>query len=118
MTEEWVVDAAPSLVSDAHFNADGLIPCIAQDVTTKDVLMMAWMDREALLRTLREGRMTYYSRSRSEYWRKGDTSGNIQVARQLRLDCDGDVLLAEVEQTGPACHTGAATCFDADHSDG
>jgi phosphoribosyl-AMP cyclohydrolase len=118
MTEEWVVDAAPSLVSDAHFNADGLIPCIAQDVSTKDVLMMAWMDREALLRTLREGRMTYYSRSRSEYWRKGDTSGHIQVARHLRLDCDGDVLLAEVEQTGPACHTGAATCFDADHSHG
>ncbi len=118
MTEEWVVDALPSLVRDAHFNADGLIPCIAQDVTTKDVLMMAWMDREALLRTLREGRMTYYSRSRSEYWRKGDTSGNIQVASRLRLDCDGDVLLAEVEQTGPACHTGAATCFDADHSHG
>ncbi len=62
--------------------------------------------------------MTYYSRSRSEYWRKGDTSGNIQVVLQLRLDCDGDVLLAEVEQTGPACHTGAATCFDADHSHG
>jgi len=118
MTKEWVVDALPSLVSDAQFNADGLIPCIAQDVSTKEVLMMAWMDEEALVRTLTGGRMTYYSRSRSEYWRKGDSSGNIQVARRLRLDCDGDVLLAEVEQTGPACHTGAATCFDADHSHG
>jgi phosphoribosyl-AMP cyclohydrolase len=118
MSESWVVEASPTLVQDARFTSDGLIPCIAQDVESREVLMMAWMDKEALTRTLREGRMTYYSRSRQEYWRKGDTSGNTQVARRLRLDCDGDVLLADVEQTGPACHTGAATCFEAEHTHG
>ena len=74
--------------------------------------MLAWMDAEAIRRTIEEGRVTYFSRSRGEYWRKGDTSGNVQWAKKLIVDCDGDTLLLEVEQTGPACHTGAATCFE------
>ena len=85
-----------------------------QDAATKSVLMLGWMDDEALHRTLTSGRSTFWSRSRNEYWVKGETSGNIQVVREVRLDCDGDTLLVTVEQTGPACHTGAATCFDAD----
>lgn len=112
MSNSWAVEADPTILERAQFGDTGLIPCIAQDVTTKAVLMMAWMDLEALTRTLQEGRVTYFSRSRGEYWRKGDTSGHIQVARRIRLDCDGDVLLAEVDQSGPACHTGAPTCFD------
>jgi phosphoribosyl-AMP cyclohydrolase len=115
MSTAWAVEAHPQILDHAKFSHEGLIPCIAQDATTRDVLMFAWMDREALSRTLREGRVTYFSRSRQEYWRKGDTSGNTQIARRIRLDCDGDVLLAEVEQVGPACHTGAPTCFDAEH---
>ena len=115
MSTAWAVEAHPKILDHAKFSDEGLIPCIAQDATTRDVLMLAWMDREALSRTLREGRVTYFSRSRQEYWRKGDTSGNTQIARRVRLDCDGDVLLAEVEQVGPACHTGAPTCFDAGH---
>jgi phosphoribosyl-AMP cyclohydrolase len=117
MSTEWQVDADPALLERAHFADDGLIPCITQDTSTKAVLMMAWMDREALRRTLVEGRVTYYSRSRQQYWRKGDSSGNTQIAQQIRLDCDGDVLLTEVKQTGPACHTGATTCFDAERTD-
>ncbi len=74
--------------------------------------MVAWMDREALRRTLETGRATYWSRSRSEYWVKGETSGNVQAVVEVRLDCDGDALLVRVVQTGPACHTGDATCFD------
>ena len=94
------------------FGADGLIPAIAQDARTGAVLMVAWMDREALRRTLDSGRATYWSRSRGEYWVKGETSGNTQSVVEVRLDCDGDALLVRVEQTGPACHTGDATCFD------
>lgn len=75
--------------------------------------MVGWMDDEALHRTLTTGRVTYFSRSRQDYWRKGDTSGHVQLVREVRLDCDGDTLLIRVEQTGPACHTGARTCFDA-----
>ena len=74
--------------------------------------MLAWMDGEAIRRTVNEGRVTYFSRSRQEYWRKGDTSGHVQWAKTLKVDCDGDTLLVLVDQTGPACHTGAATCFD------
>ena len=117
MNTSWVVEADPNILERAQFTAEGLIPCIAQDVATREVLMMAWMDSEALARTLVEGRVTYFSRSRREYWRKGDTSGNIQVARRIRVDCDGDVLLADVVQSGPACHTGADTCFDAENTD-
>lgn len=112
MTDTWVVDARPDDVARISYNDQGLVPVIAQEATTREVLMVAWADREALLRTLTEGRVTYFSRSRQEYWRKGDQSGNIQVATRLRVDCDGDVVLLQVNQTGPSCHTGQATCFD------
>ncbi len=117
MSESWVVDAPSGLLQAVKFNDEGLVPCIAQDVETREVLMLAWMDHEALVRTLAEGRVTYFSRSRSEYWRKGDSSGNTQVATRIRLDCDGDALLAEVQQVGPACHTGSPSCFDAESHD-
>jgi phosphoribosyl-AMP cyclohydrolase len=110
----WQVEADPALVHTARFNDQGLIPVIAQDQSTHRVLMLAWMDSVALERTLREGRVTYYSRSRSEYWRKGDTSGNTQHAVSAALDCDGDVVLLTVHQVGPACHTGRTSCFDQD----
>lgn len=104
-------------LSRVRFGADGLVPAIVQDDETNDVLMLAWMDREALRRTLTEGRVTYWSRSRQEYWRKGDTSGNIQMLSGARIDCDGDVVLLSVAQTGPACHTGTRTCFAGDERD-
>lgn len=100
-------------IGQVAWNADGLAPVIVQQWDTREVLMLAWVDAEALRRTLTEGRATYWSRSRREYWRKGDTSGNIQQVREARLDCDGDAILLLVEQTGPACHTGTRTCFDA-----
>lgn len=90
---------------------DGLVPCIAQDAGTGRVLMMAWMDREALSRTRETGDMHYWSRSRGELWRKGETSGHTQRLVSLHVDCDRDALLALVEQTGPACHTGHDTCW-------
>ena len=94
------------------FNADGLVPVIAQDVTNGDVLMMAWMNAETLALTFVEGRMVYWSRSRREIWRKGDTSGDRQFVREAYVDCDGDTLLFKVEQEGKgACHTGERTCF-------
>lgn len=92
---------------------NGLVCAVVQDVTDDRVLMVAWMDDEALHRTLTEGRVTYWSRSRQEYWRKGDTSGHIQLVRSVEIDCDGDALLLHVEQVGPACHTGTRSCFDA-----
>lgn len=100
-------------IAQVAFNADGLAPVIVQQWDTHEVLMLAWVDAEALRRTLTSGRATYWSRSRREYWRKGDTSGHIQVVREARLDCDGDAILLLVAQTGPACHTGTRTCFDA-----
>ncbi|MEV4735117.1 MULTISPECIES: phosphoribosyl-AMP cyclohydrolase [unclassified Microbacterium] len=99
-------------IAQVAFNADGLVPAIVQQWDTSEVLMLAWMDAEALRRTLTSGRAVYWSRSRQEYWRKGDTSGNIQVVHEARLDCDGDAVLLRVDQTGPACHTGTRTCFD------
>ncbi len=94
------------------FNDDGLVAAIAQDVDTREVLMMAWMNAESLRRTFDEGRMVYWSRSRQELWRKGDTSGDRQFVREAYYDCDGDTLLFLVEQEGAgACHTGARTCF-------
>lgn len=99
-------------VDSLRFGPDGLIPVIAQDASTRQVLMLAWMDAEALRRTQQSGRATYYSRSRQEYWEKGQTSGHTQVVREIRTDCDGDALLVLVEQTGPACHTGTTSCFD------
>lgn len=94
------------------YNADGLIPVIAQDVVSGDILMMAWMNADSLALTLSEGRMVYWSRSRQELWRKGDTSGDRQFVREAYIDCDGDTLLFKVEQEGRgACHTGERTCF-------
>ena len=96
------------------FGPDGLLPAIVQDDVSGDVLMLAWIDREAVRRTLGEGRVTFWSRSRQEYWRKGDTSGHVQFVRAAALDCDGDTILVTVEQVGPACHTGARSCFEVD----
>ncbi|VXB71010.1 phosphoribosyl-AMP cyclohydrolase [Nocardioides sp. AX2bis] len=92
----------------------GLLPAVVQQHDTGEVLMLGWMDEEALHRTLTTGRATYWSRSRREYWVKGDTSGHVQHVREVRLDCDGDTLLLRVDQVGAACHTGDHTCFDAD----
>ncbi|CAN5171678.1 phosphoribosyl-AMP cyclohydrolase [soil metagenome] len=93
---------------------DGLVPAVVQQHDSGAVLMLGWMDDEALHRTLTTGRATYWSRSRQEHWVKGETSGHRQWVREVRLDCDGDTLLVRVEQEGPACHTGADTCFAAD----
>lgn len=93
------------------FNADGLIPCIAQEAETGEVLMMAWMNAEAVARTLATGRVTYWSRSRQAFWVKGESSGHVQDLVDLRIDCDSDCLLALIHQTGPACHTGRRSCF-------
>ena len=95
-----------------RLDASGLLPAVVQDASTGRVLMLAWMDREALRRTVDTRRATYWSRSRRTYWVKGETSGNTQHVRTVRLDCDGDTVLLVVDQTGPACHTGADTCFD------
>ncbi len=104
----------PGIAARLKRNADGLVAAIAQEEGTGDVLMMAWMNDEALARTLATRRGTYYSRSRQQLWVKGETSGHVQDVRSVRLDCDGDTVLLTVRQTGPACHTGTHTCFDAD----
>ncbi|MBB3665834.1 phosphoribosyl-AMP cyclohydrolase [Prauserella sediminis] len=104
----------PALAGRLKRGADGLVCAVVVDHATSDVLMVAWMDDEALARTLTTRRATYFSRSRQQLWVKGETSGNVQHVREVRLDCDGDTLLVRVDQTGPACHTGARTCFDAD----
>lgn len=93
------------------YNDAGLIPAIAQDVDSGEVLMLAWMNAESIARTLETGRVTYWSRSRQAFWAKGDTSGHIQELVELRFDCDRDCLLLQVRQTGPACHTGRRSCF-------
>lgn len=93
------------------FDAAGLVPAIAQDAASGEVLMMAWMDRAAVAETLASGRICYYSRSRGRLWRKGETSGQVQRLVEMRLDCDGDALLLRVDQTGVACHTGRRSCF-------
>ncbi len=102
----------PAAILDAIiFNAAGLIPAVAQAHDTGEVLMLAWMNAEALAETLATGRVCYFSRSRNALWRKGETSGNTQQLVELRGDCDGDALLLLVTQSGPACHTGARSCF-------
>lgn len=93
------------------FDDRGLIPAVLQDADNGDVLMVAWMNRESLQRTLEEGRTVFWSRSRQELWRKGETSGHVQRVEEVRADCDGDVLLVRVHQVGAACHTGERTCF-------
>ena len=102
----------PAIAERLSRNDAGLVPAIVQQHDSGEVLMLAWMDDEALHRSLTTGRATYWSRSRQEYWVKGETSGNRQHVREIRLDCDGDTLLVKVDQEGPACHTGAHTCFD------
>lgn len=104
----------PAIASRLKRTDDGLVPAVVQQYDTGEVLMLGWMDDEALRRTLTTGRGTYWSRSRNEYWAKGDTSGHVQRVIEVRLDCDGDTILLKVDQTGPACHTGDRTCFDAD----
>jgi phosphoribosyl-AMP cyclohydrolase len=94
-----------------RWNVDGLVPAIAQQYDSGEVLMMAWMSRSALQETLQTGRVCYWSRSRQALWRKGESSGQVQMLRELRVDCDGDTLLLKVDQTGPACHTGRRDCF-------
>jgi phosphoribosyl-AMP cyclohydrolase len=102
------------VVARATFDEKGLLPAIIQQEGSLEVLMLGYMDAEALRRTLTEGRVTFWSRSRQEYWRKGDTSGNRQYVKGAALDCDADALLVTVDQHGPACHTGAHACFDVD----
>jgi phosphoribosyl-AMP cyclohydrolase len=104
-------DAIDQALDEIRFGPDGLVPAIAQQHDTGEVLMMAWMNREAVRLTLAEGRACYWSRSRRALWRKGETSGQVQVLRELHLDCDGDALLLLVDQPGVACHTGRRSCF-------
>ena len=105
-------DQAEAVIDRATFNPDGLLPAIIQEADSDRVLMLGWMDAEAMRRTLRDGLVTFWSRSRQEYWRKGDTSGHVQAVHSVSLDCDGDALLVRVDQTGAACHTGTRSCFD------
>ena len=116
MTEsiELTAETVEAVVARAVFKDGGLLPAIVQQWDSKEVLMLGYMDAEALRRTLTEGRVTFWSRSRKEYWRKGDTSGHAQYVRSAALDCDADTLLVTVEQVGAACHTGAHACFDVD----
>lgn len=107
-----IIIATPEQLGSVTYNSDGLVPVIAQCVDTGDILMMAWMNEESLGMTFSEGRMVYFSRSRQELWRKGDTSGDRQFVREAYYDCDGDTLLFKVEQEGKgACHTGERSCF-------
>jgi len=103
--------SADEFLAAVAFDASGLVPAIAQDAKSGEVLMMAWMNAESLKRTLSGGDVVYWSRSRKKLWRKGETSGHTQRLVEAYVDCDGDTLLLKVEQTGPACHTGAPTCF-------
>ena len=102
---------APSIVEAVKFDADGLVPAVAQQHDTREVLMLAWMNRDALAETLATGRVCYWSRSRGRLWRKGESSGQVQRLVELRIDCDGDTLLLRVDQHGVACHTGRRSCF-------
>ncbi|GAB3612656.1 phosphoribosyl-AMP cyclohydrolase [Humibacter ginsengisoli] len=111
---EQAREQASAILDRVRFDDKGLLPAVIQQWDSREVLMVGWMDREAFLRTMSEGRVTFWSRSRQEYWRKGDTSGHVQYVRGAALDCDGDTLLVRVEQIGAACHTGTRTCFDTD----
>ena len=113
MVDDGVADAQ-DFVSSVKFDARGLVPVIAQQWDSKTVLMMAWMNAESLALTLESGMATYFSRSRNQLWQKGETSGNGQRVIAIQVDCDRDTLLLEVDQTGPACHTGLPSCFDSE----
>jgi phosphoribosyl-AMP cyclohydrolase len=102
---------APGIAARLRRDRDGLVPAVVRQYDSGEVLMLAWMDDEALHRTLTTGRATYWSRSRQEYWVKGATSGHHQYVKSVALDCDGDAVLVSVDQVGPACHTGAHSCF-------
>ncbi len=103
--------ALNEVLDQLPFNADGLLPAIAQDAASGEVLMLAWMNREAIEQTLKDGYACYYSRSRQTLWQKGETSGHLQALESMRFDCDGDAILLTVAQTGPACHTNRQNCF-------
>ena len=103
---------ATTSLTDIKYNAEGLIPAIIQDTASNRVLMLGYMNAESLEQTASSGRVVFWSRSRQELWRKGDTSGHIQLVRSIEVDCDADALLVRVEQVGPACHTGTRSCFD------
>lgn len=108
----WLASAeAAAVVASLQFDAAGLVPAVVQDHDSREVLMVAWMSPEAVTATLAEGRTVFWSRSRRELWRKGETSGHVQHVRDLRVDCDADTLLVTVDQDGAACHTGERTCF-------
>ncbi|MGD9945101.1 MAG: phosphoribosyl-AMP cyclohydrolase [Burkholderiaceae bacterium] len=118
MNDSNAAASAPWL-SEVRWDGDGLVPAIAQDADNGDILMVAWMNREALAETAATGRAVYWSRSRGRLWRKGEESGHVQQLRELRLDCDGDVVLLKVEQLGGiACHTGRRSCFFRRFDDG
>jgi phosphoribosyl-AMP cyclohydrolase len=111
MPKTYPQAAIDKMLAAIQFDTKGLVPAIAQQHDSGEVLMMAWMDRDAVVETMNTGRVCYWSRSRKAPWRKGDTSGHIQELVELRVDCDGDTLLVAVEQTGVACHTGRHNCF-------
>jgi phosphoribosyl-AMP cyclohydrolase len=106
-----VEDRIEMALAEIRFGPDGLVPAVAQQYDTGEILMVAWMNREAVRTSLVEGYACYWSRSRAKLWRKGETSGQVQLLRELRLDCDGDTLLLLVDQRGVACHTGRRSCF-------
>jgi phosphoribosyl-AMP cyclohydrolase len=108
---ESPAEREPVAVADLKFDERGLVPAVVQDADSDEVLMVAWMNLEAVQRTLLDGRTWFYSRSRRELWPKGETSGHIQHVEDIRLDCDADTILLRVHQVGPACHTGERTCF-------
>ena len=110
MVEEQQLDVETFLAT-VKFDKDGLVPAIVQDSNTGQVLMMAWMNEEAVRRSMKEGKTVFWSRSRQKYWVKGESSGNVQVIKDVSFDCDGDTLLFQVEQTGAACHEGYKSCF-------
>jgi phosphoribosyl-AMP cyclohydrolase len=114
MSDVLTDETVGEVIERVKFDASGLVPAIIQQVDSREVLMLGYMNAEALRRTLTQGRVTFWSRSRQEFWRKGDTSGNVQYVRSAALDCDGDTILVTVEQHGPACHTGAHACFHVD----
>jgi phosphoribosyl-AMP cyclohydrolase len=113
MARQVPSDLDPAIAARLKRDPAGLVAAVVQQHDTGEVLMVGWMDDEALHRTLTTGRATYWSRSRQQYWVKGETSGNVQLVRSVALDCDGDAVLVRVDQVGAACHTGARTCFDA-----